>query len=392
MSKILLTEEKYKQLRKEVDEIASETQKSLTLNGIDPVISIVKLFNRAYKLYTVNSIPGGRSGGKISRGVSNEYTPVGGGGFSGGGEGLSGTNGPYRNNKIFNMWESAVLDIFRERKYQPIFDKNTKIRVGNKLVEGAGPIIKKFMNELLDGSKLYKGGKDGAGAQYEFIDKYFGSEAAESAGKGGLDFDGTKGQQEREETAGKVKSIQLNFEKKEFEIKDVKEFRRSIIRIECEMIKEGEEKEENKEKTTNKRYFFVIDQKDQEMYVVHSRSFGNLNQYIKNDFSKKGIEVSYKESSYNSEVKTDVYLTKMKARTFIKMLQNGSVINLVGHTPDNPSNTPIGNQKTVGKKWLCTIEGEDIKKYKLDNYSAKDAKGFDTSTLQAHAKESTISS
>jgi hypothetical protein len=28
----------------------------------------------------------------------------------------------------------------------------------------------------------------------------------------------------------------------------------------------------------------------------------------------------------------------------------------------------------------------------LDNYSAKDAKGFDTSTLQAHAKESTISS
>jgi hypothetical protein len=387
LTKILLTEQKYRQLRKEVDKINAESKESLTINGIDPVMSIVKLFNRAYKLYTVNAIPGGRSGGKISRGVANEYTPVGGGSF-GSGENLSGTNGPYRNNRIFNMWENAVLDIMSERKYQKIFLKGTKLRVGDRLIDDAGSTFKKLINELLDGSKLYGQGQTGKGAQYEFIDKYFGGDAANELKPGDFAIDGEKDKKEIEETAGKVKSTTLNFEKEyDPEIKNINDLKRTIVRIECEMDKGEDEK--NEEKMTEKRYFFVIEAKDDIAFVVHSRSFGYLMKYVENDLGKKGMEVNFKEGAYRTEPKTDVFLTKMKVRTFTNMLKNGNSVNLVGHTPDDTTSKEIGKQKTLSKKWLCILQEEKPQKYVLESYSFKDSKGFQLDRLQSFAREST---
>jgi hypothetical protein len=386
LSKILLTEQKYRQLRKEVDKINTESKESLTINGIDPVMSIVKLFNRAYKLYTVNAIPGGRTGGKISRGVANEYTPVGGGGF-GSGE-LSGTNGPYRNNRIFNMWENAVLDVLSERKYQKIFLKGTKLRVGNKLIDDAGSTFKKLINELLDGSKLYGQGQTGKGAQYEFIDKYFGGDASSELKPD--DFTINKGEKkEIEDTASQVKSTTLNFEKDfDPEIKSINDLKRTIVRIECEMEKGEDEKDE--EKLTNKRYFFVIEAKDDIAYIVHSRSFGHLVKYVENDLGKKGMEVTFKEGSYRTEPKTDVYLTKMKVRSFTNMLKNGNSVNLIGHTPDDTTSKDFGKQKTLSKKWLCILQEDKPQKYVLETYSFKDSKGFQLDKLQSFARESTI--
>ena len=43
----------------------------------------------------------------------------------------------------------------KERKYQPIFSKETKIRIGNDLVKGAGSTFKKLITNLLDTEKLY---------------------------------------------------------------------------------------------------------------------------------------------------------------------------------------------------------------------------------------------
>jgi len=387
LSKILLTEQKYRQLRKEVDKINTESKESLTINGIDPVMSIVKLFNRAYKLYTVNAIPGGRTGGKISRGVANEYTAVGGGSF-GSGENLSGTNGPYRNNRIFNMWENAVLDVLSERKYQKIFLKGTKLRVGNKLIDDAGSTFKKLINELLDGSKLYGQGQTGKGAQYEFIDKYFGGDASSELKPD--DFTINKGEKkEIEDTASQVKSTTLNFEKDfDPEIKSINDLKRTIVRIECEMEKGEDEKDE--EKLTNKRYFFVIEAKDDIAYIVHSRSFGHLVKYVENDLGKKGMEVTFKEGSYRTEPKTDVYLTKMKVRSFTNMLKNGNSVNLIGHTPDDTTSKDFGKQKTLSKKWLCILQEDKPQKYVLETYSFKESKGFQLDKLQSFARESTI--
>jgi hypothetical protein len=188
----------------EVKRIDSEIEKEskdnteLIINGIDPIIEILKLFNRAYKLHTTNNIPGGRSGGAVSRSVYNEYTP-----FGGSGSGQSGiSDGPYRNNKIFNVWENAVLDIMKERKYQPIFSKETKIRIGNELVKGAGSTFKKLITNLLDTEKLYN-----SGAQKKFLDEYFGPNAVPEGTSLGLPGD----EKANADNSGNIKTIEYKF-------------------------------------------------------------------------------------------------------------------------------------------------------------------------------------
>ena len=169
----------------------------LTLS-IDPIMEILKLFNRAYKLHTTNVIPGGRSGGAVSRSVYNEYTPL--GSNSGG---VSGTaDGPYRNNKTFNIWEDAVLDIMKQRKYQPIFSKDTEILIGGKLVKGAGSTFKKLITNLLDGDKLYK-----EGAQKKFLNEYFGPDAVPEGAKLSIGND----EKVNADNAGDVKEVELSF-------------------------------------------------------------------------------------------------------------------------------------------------------------------------------------
>lgn len=165
--------------------------------SIDPIIEILKLFNRAYKLHTTNVIPGGRSGGAVSRSVYNEYTPL------GGNSGVSGTSdGPYRNNKTFNIWEDAVLDILKQRKYQPIFSKDTEILIGGKLVKGAGTTFRTLITNLLDGEKLYK-----EGAQKKFLDKYFGPDAVPSDSKLSIGND----EKVNANNAADIKEVELSF-------------------------------------------------------------------------------------------------------------------------------------------------------------------------------------
>ena len=157
-------------LEKNIDKVGKE-QKSLVIDGIDPILNIVKLFNRAYKLHTVPVIPGGRSGGAVDRATFSEYDAF---GYSSG-EPNATSQGPYRNKKVFNIWENAVFDIMKERKYQPIFDVNTKIRIGNELKPKAGVALRQFMTDMLDGEKLYKGDRgEGGSTQKKFLAKYFG--------------------------------------------------------------------------------------------------------------------------------------------------------------------------------------------------------------------------
>lgn len=175
----------------------SKDNTELIINGIDPIIEILKLFNRAYKLHTTNNIPGGRSGGAVSRSVYNEYTPFNG---TSGQSGIS--DGPYRNNKIFNVWENAVLDIMKERKYQPIFSKETKIRIGNELVKGAGSTFKKLITNLLDTEKLYNNG-----AQKKFLDEYFGPNAVPEGTSLGLPGD----EKVNGDNSANIKTIEYRF-------------------------------------------------------------------------------------------------------------------------------------------------------------------------------------
>lgn len=140
------------------------------IDGIDPIIEIVRIFNRAYKIHTTQTIPGARSGGKVTNRKMAEYTYIGKGSeprINDRGSGFHAGIGPYRNNVLFNKWENAVTSILSDSKYQELFNKNTIIKVGDADPRD-GQVLLKFINSLNDGDRLYK-----EGAQSKFIEEYF---------------------------------------------------------------------------------------------------------------------------------------------------------------------------------------------------------------------------
>lgn len=172
----LLSEEEVKVVEEKVEDASKEQGKSIIINGMNPIIEIVRLFNRAYKLHTTDVIPGARTDGAVDRLTYNEYTAFGGGS----GAPSATEHGPYRHKKTFNIWEDAVFDILADTRFSPVFAKETVLDDGGGNVrEGAGVALRQLMTDLLDGDNLYKssGGGDSAGAQKKAIEKYFGETA-----------------------------------------------------------------------------------------------------------------------------------------------------------------------------------------------------------------------
>ena len=172
----LLSEEEVKVVEEKVEDASKKQGKSIVINGMNPIIEIVRLFNRAYKLHTTDVIPGARTDGAVDRLTYNEYTTFG----SSSGAPSATEHGPYRHKKTFNIWEDAVFDILADTRFSPVFAKETVLDDGGGNVrEGAGVALRQLMTDLLDGDNLYKssGGGDSAGAQKKAIEKYFGETA-----------------------------------------------------------------------------------------------------------------------------------------------------------------------------------------------------------------------
>jgi cell fate (sporulation/competence/biofilm development) regulator YlbF (YheA/YmcA/DUF963 family) len=116
----IFTEEfmvKYQVKEQDASKFKDDGNREIT---IDPILEIVKIFNRAYKIHTPGNIPSGRKGGKISNRVFREYEYVGEGNDDARNAedgGISPGIGPYRNRAVFNKWENAVLDILNIKRY-----------------------------------------------------------------------------------------------------------------------------------------------------------------------------------------------------------------------------------------------------------------------------------
>ncbi len=143
----------------------------LVFTDADPIIEIVRLFNRAWRIHTPGVIPSGRGGGRVSNSVFREYENL---GDSSGTPDTPGS-GPYRNIELFDKWNEAVQDILSDTKYRPIFSEDAVFRFVNEEtgqegdpVEKGGKTLLKFINELLSDSKMYK-----KGAMNNFITEYF---------------------------------------------------------------------------------------------------------------------------------------------------------------------------------------------------------------------------
>lgn len=300
--------------------------KKVTINGMDPIMEVVKLFNRAYKLHTTSVIPSGRSGGKVSNKTFQEYTNMGGGG----GTPESPGTGPWRNNVIFDKWESAVLDVLKDPKYRSIFNEGTVIKVGEgDERKNAGKMLLKFMNDMLDDNKLYK-----SGAQKEFIEKYFNIKVDEKGLGIGND---TK---ENNENSKNIKEKNLSFIEVN-EIPDGKLFESNedILRSFFCILFENEKGEKTR------RYIWIHKITDNAVYFKYSNSFFTFNKYVRQvsgDINMdKGKMPAFNDKEKNDQGKLyDIYYSRMSIKDIpIKLGKKLSVISY-NVTLSNKSNRP----------------------------------------------------
>ena len=163
-----ITEEKKSELESNI-----KTRKEFIFTSSDPIIEIVRLFNRAWRLHTPGAIPSGRTAGKVSNSVFREYEYLGDG--SGGTPDAPGS-GPYRNIKLYEAWGESVQDILSDTKYRPLFSENTVFKFKNEETDGEGDNIKKggkillrFVSRLLADTVMYSN----KGAMSKFIKEYF---------------------------------------------------------------------------------------------------------------------------------------------------------------------------------------------------------------------------
>jgi len=245
--------------------------KEIQINGLDPIIEIVKLFNRAYKLHTTKVIPNVEtSDGRVSASEFANYTPFGDGTRMT--AGISG--GPYRNNMIFNEWESKVQDIIKKPENQAIFREETilKTKDGN-IIKDAGKNLLKFINDMLDGEELYKPSKSygdkAMGKQAEFIEKYFG--ATKDDLNGGLVIVESDAKENTSNSTTIPDPLNLQFKKELVKMEKLDEISGSFFACGCKDNK-GKEKQ---------IYFYVQSVDNGIAYFTYCESFYFFKRYIK---------------------------------------------------------------------------------------------------------------
>ena len=291
--------------------------KEIVINGLDPIIEIVKLFNRAYKLHTTKVIPNVEtSDGRVSASEFANYTPFGEGTRMT--AGISG--GPYRNNMIFNDWESKVQDIIKNTKYQPIFRSETvlKTKDGN-IINDAGKYLLKFMNDMLDGEELYKsksgGYEKGMGKQAEFIQKYFGATEAEIKAAG-LTLGGKNETEEIKSNADTMPTdANLQFKKDAIKMGKLDEEMSGSF-FAC-VTKDDKEK-------TKQIYFYVQLADDKYAFVTYCESFYFFKRYIKEsgqalkgDNFQGNLEKRIEMDAKNEDGQYKIKATKIKLENLI---------------------------------------------------------------------------
>ena len=205
---------------------------SIVITNSDPIMEIVRLFNRAWRLHTPGRIPSGRTNGKVSMSVFQEYENLG----DGGGDPDNPGNGPYRNIELYEKWQEAVLSILGDTKYRTtIFSDDAKfvfvsgeemkeavsltsITKGESKVDVTkskplGKILLRFINSLLADTQMYKKG----GAMPKFIEEYFGIKGEDVDN---LSFGGFNDVKNNIKTSEGIVTPKLKFSK----LPDLKEF------------------------------------------------------------------------------------------------------------------------------------------------------------------------
>jgi hypothetical protein len=296
IKEFVLTRSQSEKIRVAIEK--AESKDAVTITGLDPIIEIIKVFNRAYKLHTTQVIPTGRSGGKVSNKTFMEYTSFGGGDPSTAGA----SGGPYRNNAIFNQWENAVQNIIKDTKYQKIFREETVLKTAEgNIIKDAGKNLLKFMNDMLDGDSLYKGDKGNTqGKQAEFIEKYFSPTDADKKKleNGGLTLGGEKEQEEINGVANNMpKEKNLDFTDKFLKFENDDELEGTFFA--AKTMFNGE----------SRQLYFYIQAIDAEYaYISYCGTMGFFRKYI----MESGNTIKMEKNKLEYPLKTDLVADENK--------------------------------------------------------------------------------
>jgi len=197
------------EMRNKLENIKEYPNGQLVFTSSDPIIEIVRLFNRAWRIHTPGVIPSGRTGGRVSNSVFREYEDLG----SGSGTPDVPGSGPYRNIELYDSWFESVQDILSDTKYRPIFSENVVFRFVNDetgqegdSIKKGGKILLKFINELLSDSKMYK-----SGAVNKFIVEYFQLDPSKIEGVGTNYAGFENDSKSNNKTSSKIKNIDVEY-------------------------------------------------------------------------------------------------------------------------------------------------------------------------------------
>jgi hypothetical protein len=373
------------------------------IDGLDPIINIIRLFNRAYKIFTVATITQ-RSGGKVDPLTFGEYTSYG-GRSSGSGE-LNGWAGPFRNNKIFNIWEDGVHKLMADPKYQYIFLPKTQLRIPNvpnprkqedyDYRPNIGYKLAEFMEDILNGEELYKisgGSSDSKGAQAAFIKKYFGDPDAKTEGELGKDTSFAIDKDDADSNSTNSSKIGTNAIKLKFKKgvlnKTIKA--NQFFVVTCKTINEKGEESAN----TSYRFFQVVEVSgNSNIYLSMCNSFFYFDSYLKDapnsekkegepvDGRKKTIEKGDLEklitqSKFQTEDKKFLsYVmkyTSSKSEFINSILISGTKLEITYITSDK--NTETEKIKVIAGYWLVDDKSEPYTAYLDKEYLSKKITG-----------------
>ena len=356
---------------------------NFVIDGLDPIINIIRLFNRAYKIFTVATITK-RSNGKVDPSTFGEYTSY--GGRQSGGD-LNGWSGPFRNNKIFNIWEDGVLKILGDLKYQYIFDKKTELRmpkVSNpskiedyEFRKNAGANLRRFMTDILDGEELYKisgGSSTDKGTQAKFLEKYFGEPDEKTKEELGGETSFTIDKEDGEENSKNATKIDANSLKLKFKKIPNKEFKTNqFFAINCKLI------DENGEESNPTYRFFKLSEvgKNGFSYLSMCNSFFFFEDYLKSapnkdekDARKKTIEkgdmqLLVNQAKFTTEDKSfkSYYMkyTNIKNELINSLFISGSKFEITYINKDKNSETE--KIKVIDSYWLVEEVGGKVEIY-----------------------------
>jgi len=253
------------------------------------------------------------------------------------------------------MWEEAVNNIRKDRKYQAIFTDNANLRLPKvtdpdpanpedwTIKPKAGASFRKFINDVLDGDTLYKTASN-RGAVATFVEKYFGDGSVTE--KSAADIDSATLVENTENAAAIAENaIKLELKKQT----DIGATPNTFFTI------EGKGASKTDPQTFNRdiqRSFFIDKVTAGYVWIISTTYLKKFNTYLDSLEPKHEIGQGDFTKPLSNDRSGDVFYTKISVENFKKLKSNQklSIVTVDSKgTQSEADNIQITNVYTLNK-------------------------------------------